>query len=179
MWKKKHINNVAVRHAESRLLSFIFHLRPTSHLQRIFRSAMSHEADQSSASVSSAASPESDEEEQDEVNEMMVPVTGEERPHLARKRYSRLSVEGSTIVFDIPTDMDAQVFAEETHGRDSWQMKTLRFLHRRDVQIFLLILLLLDILVIFAEVYLMSEYPHCGIIQRDAISCCPPTNTAE
>jgi len=36
----------------------------------------------------------------------------------------------------------------------------------------LMVLLLSDIIILFMELFLLSQYPSCHIIERDAISCC-------
>jgi len=61
-------------------------------------------------------------------------------------------------------------------GTDSWQYKALHFLHTSKMQIFLACLLLLDVLILFAELALLTIYPTCNLVERDAISCCPITD---
>lgn len=63
-------------------------------------------------------------------------------------------------------------------GADSWQLKTVRFFHRRNIQIFFIALLLLDVIVVFVELFLDAEYPRCELIRRDAISCCNSSDVA-
>lgn len=60
----------------------------------------------------------------------------------------------------------------DRRGPDSWQVRVLRFSHRQDVQWFMIGLLLLDVCVIFAELFIESEFPSCRKIQHAAISCC-------
>jgi Zn-finger nucleic acid-binding protein len=78
--------------------------------------------------------------------------------------------------FGIPTNQGTQEHAYAEHGESSWRYKVLKFLHSRKVQSILMGLLLLDILVLFAEILILASYPHCSIIRRDAISCCPTAN---
>ena len=43
------------------------------------------------------------------------------------------------------------------------------------MQKFLASLLLLDVLILFAELALLTIYPTCNLVERDAFSCCPVT----
>lgn len=72
----------------------------------------------------------------------------------------------------IPTNADERVHVHQTHGEDSWQAKILRIIHSNTVQYLLMGLLLLDVVILFVELYLTAEFPSCSIIERDAISCC-------
>jgi hypothetical protein len=78
-----------------------------------------------------------------------------------------------TFNFGIPTNQGTQEHAYAEHGEASWRYKVLKFLHSRKVQSILMGLLLLDIIILFAEILILASYPHCSIIRRDAISCCP------
>jgi hypothetical protein len=73
----------------------------------------------------------------------------------------------------VPTDSDEMHLAHHVHGEQSWQARVLHFLHRRSVQYVLMGMLLLDVLVLFFDLFLLAQYPSCSIIERDAISCCP------
>eukprot|EP00965_Chrysotila_dentata_P208191 6184567-Pleurochrysis_carterae.AAC.1 len=61
------------------------------------------------------------------------------------------------------------------HGSGSWQLRALKWIHSSPVQFFLMSLLLLDVVVLFCELFLDAEYPNCRIIKRDSISCCEPS----
>lgn len=101
------------------------------------------------------------------------------RPSSKVLRRSRLLLSQSSIAikkdqvnFGIPSRMGIMVHTEETHGEDSWRIHVLEFLHRKWVQMTMMGLLILDLLVIFAELSLMIEFPVCRIIERDCIACC-------
>ena len=56
---------------------------------------------------------------------------------------------------------------------DSWESKILHFLHKPAVEWTLCGLLMLDVMILFVELFLGAQYPSCGIITREAVSCCP------
>jgi hypothetical protein len=78
--------------------------------------------------------------------------------------------------FGIPSNMAAQEHVVEKHGIDSMKASVLRFLHKKWVQVFLLVLLLLDILILFMELLLLGAYPSCQVVIRDCIACCPASH---
>lgn len=86
-----------------------------------------------------------------------------------------LSVRGD-YNFGIPTQEGAREYVKEYHGKESWRMKVLDFLHQRKVQYALISLLLLDVIILFIELFLLTQYPMCVVIERDCISCCPVTD---
>jgi len=108
-------------------------------------------------------------------DELDAPDTVEQQP--PRGRGSRPPLKGRLSVkslnFGIPANEGAQEHVEEEHGKDSWRYKVLSFLHSRKVQIALAVLLVLDVTILFAEIFLLAAYPPCGTIKRDSISCCP------
>jgi len=57
------------------------------------------------------------------------------------------------------------------HGEQSWQAKYLNFVYSPKIQHTLMALLLIDVLILFIEMFLDVEYPHCRFVERDAISC--------
>ena len=75
--------------------------------------------------------------------------------------------------FKIPTNQGAHDHAEQEHGKDSWRYKALHFLHSPKIQKLLMALLFADVIILFLELLFLATYPHCSIIERDAISCCP------
>jgi hypothetical protein len=82
--------------------------------------------------------------------------------------------------FGMPTQLGAEQHVEEEHGQDHWRKRVLTFLHTPQVQMTLMSLLLLDVLILFVELFLLASYPSCSLIERDAISCCPvPEGDAE
>ena len=72
-------------------------------------------------------------------------------------------------VWDAHVELD---HLKERRGEHSWQVKVVSFLHRHRVQSFFLALLILDVLVIFVELFVDAEFPRCDLIVRDATSCC-------
>eukprot|EP00529_Nitzschia_sp_RCC80_P019821 CAMPEP_0113452038 /NCGR_PEP_ID=MMETSP0014_2-20120614/6644_1 /TAXON_ID=2857 /ORGANISM="Nitzschia sp." /LENGTH=421 /DNA_ID=CAMNT_0000343405 /DNA_START=53 /DNA_END=1318 /DNA_ORIENTATION=+ /assembly_acc=CAM_ASM_000159 len=75
--------------------------------------------------------------------------------------------------YGIPALADMGDHVDEVHGKESWRAHTINFIHQKWVQHTMLILLCLDVLIIFTELFLMSAFPVCSIVVRDAISCCP------
>ena len=90
------------------------------------------------------------------------------------KAHGRLSVNGE-YNFAIPTQEGAREFVQDHHGSESWRLKVLEFLHKRQVQYVLISLLILDVIILFIDLFLLTQYPMCAIIERDCISCCPET----
>lgn len=103
------------------------------------------------------------------------PTKGTERsirPGLRRgTQHGGLSVNGA-LNFDIPTQQGEREHVEAYHGKDSWRMKILKFCHQKRVQYGLMALLTADVILIFTELFLLTQYPACDIIERDCISCC-------
>ena len=94
------------------------------------------------------------------------------RPKLERGIMGRLSILGDGMNFDIPSNMGTTEHVLQTHGKTSWRMQVLHVIHSKRVEYTLAALLFLDILLLFAELLLLSYFPHCTLVIRDAISCC-------
>ncbi|EOD09870.1 voltage-gated H+ channel [Emiliania huxleyi CCMP1516] len=62
--------------------------------------------------------------------------------------------------------------AHAEHGADSWQRRCLHLLHSHRVQLFFILLLVLDMLIVITEICLDLEYPSCRLAKRDTVSCC-------
>ena len=60
-------------------------------------------------------------------------------------------------------------------GKQNWRVPILKALHSHKAQVALASLLMIDILVVFAELFIEGEFPECEIIRRHAISCCNVT----
>jgi len=92
------------------------------------------------------------------------------------RRVSHLPAKGLSSRFSmrIPATHEVEYTAAETHGVDHYKVKLLQFLHSPKVQLFFMLLLMGDVIILFIEMFLQSQYPVCQIIVRDAISCCPP-----
>ena len=86
-------------------------------------------------------------------------------------RVGRVSVREMN--YGIPSVAQVDDHVVETHGEDSWRAKVIYFIHQKWFQRTMLVLLMIDVLIIFTELFLMSAFPFCAIIVRDCISCCP------
>lgn len=86
---------------------------------------------------------------------------------------------GERFSMRIPANNDAVYTAAETHGHGHWKVEVLHFLHSNKVQFAFMILLCLDVLILFTELFLQATYPLCDVIERDAISCCPADSVVE
>ncbi|KAG7342511.1 ion transport protein [Nitzschia inconspicua] len=75
--------------------------------------------------------------------------------------------------FTLPSKEGARDHAQQQHGKHSWRVRALHFIHRPTVQRTLMLLLLLDVLILFAELFLLALYPQCHLVERDCIACCP------
>lgn len=75
----------------------------------------------------------------------------------------------------IPINEEEAHHVDVVHGEDSWEAKVLHVLHSKTCQYILMGLLLLDVVILFVELFLGAQYPACTFIIRDAISCCPKT----
>jgi len=58
-------------------------------------------------------------------------------------------------------------------GHHSIRAKTAHFWHGHEVQLILIALLLIDVIIVFVELFVDAEFPMCSMIQRDAVNCCP------
>jgi membrane-bound ClpP family serine protease len=63
-------------------------------------------------------------------------------------------VHDNRVSFRIPTNEDAKIHVHDMHGHESWRAKILYFLHQPSVQWTLIALLLLDVVILFTELYL-------------------------
>ena len=87
----------------------------------------------------------------------------------------RQSLSSTTNIMSmrIPTHFEEKEHVHEVHGETSSKASILNFLHSSRVQMTLMALLLLDVIVLFIELFIDAEYPSCHFIERDGISCCP------
>jgi hypothetical protein len=95
-----------------------------------------------------------------------------------RKMSYQLSELGDGMNFRIPTAVGVSEHVQTTHPQYSWQYRTLHFLHSPTMQYAFAGLLFLDILVLFGELLVLSYFPHCSVIVRDAVSCCYDSNNS-
>lgn len=84
------------------------------------------------------------------------------------RRVSGLSYD--RVSFRIPTNDDAKIHVHDTHGHESWRARILHFLHQPIVQWTLIGLLLLDVVILFTELFLGAHVSHC-------VSCLRRRNT--
>lgn len=67
----------------------------------------------------------------------------------------------------------------ERVGHKHWRVCLLKFLQGHVFQHVLTILLVLDIVIVLAELFVEAEYPSCHKISYDGISCCPSTGARQ
>ena len=79
----------------------------------------------------------------------------------------------------IPINEEEAHHVDVVHGEDSWEAKVLHVLHSKTCQYTLMGLLLLDVVILFVELFLGAQYPACTFIIRDAVSCCPSVYAQE
>lgn len=58
-------------------------------------------------------------------------------------------------------------------GEQSWSAQLAAILQGRCVQLLLVALLLIDVGLVFGEIFLEAYYPSCRAVRRSAVSCCP------
>ena len=93
-------------------------------------------------------------------------ILSPDRPRMSRK----LSI--ASVAFHVPAKEQAREHVKETHGEEGWKHKLITLLHQRQVQILMMALLILDVIILFVEIFLQAYYPPCYIIERDCLSCC-------
>jgi hypothetical protein len=94
-----------------------------------------------------------------EIN-VAIPAESAEVPSRAESFRSMKDVKfgltESQVSFKVPTNEDAAAHVDEKHGQHSWQAKILKVIHKRWFQLLMIGLLLLDILILFTELFLLS-----------------------
>ena len=73
----------------------------------------------------------------------------------------------------VPTNEEEELHVDAVHGSQSWEAKVLHVLHSTKVEMILASLLLLDVIILFVELFIGASYPSCSVVTRDAVSCCP------
>jgi hypothetical protein len=97
----------------------------------------------------------------------------------------KLSVQ--EVNFVVLSQKGAQQHVQEHHGTKSWRLAVLQIVHHKTVQRILcglllldvLTLLLLDVLILFTELFLVAAYPQCSLTERDCIACCTDNGTSD
>lgn len=75
--------------------------------------------------------------------------------------------------FGIPSRASVRAFKKEKHAEGSLIDRMHNFFDHPRVHIALNALLIADVIIIFAELFLMTEFPKCVYIERDCLACCP------
>lgn len=70
------------------------------------------------------------------------------------------------VSFKIPTNEDAAAHVHHKHGQHSWQAKILNVIHAKWFQRVMIALLLMDVLILFTELFLMSLVSSAVIFHR-------------
>ena len=83
-----------------------------------------------------------------------------------------MRIQTKTFNLGIPSLESIRDVALHMHGKDNWRTRTLHFLHKKWVQTTLMSLLILDVLIIFTELILLTSFPPCTTIKRDCVPCC-------
>lgn len=115
-------------------------------------------------------SKEAKEESSDATTE---PPSGKPQVRFRRTRGASVAINRYDINYGIPSRKSVHDFVILEHGEESWRTKVHDFLKQSWVEYTLLGLLICDIFIIFTEMFLMIEFPYCGIIERDCLACCP------
>ena len=96
-----------------------------------------------------------------------------EAPSRRKKLGGSVTASKYDLNYGIPSKKATHTFVAQENGLDSWQVKIHDFIEQQWVQYVLVGLLMSDILIIFAELFLQSEYPSCRLVTRDCKACCP------
>ena len=93
------------------------------------------------------------------------------RKHLKAQKLQQRQRRGHAS-FWLSAEQEREHVAEKC-GERSWQHTLVRVVQSQRAQVIIITLLVLDVLIIFAELFIDAEWPSCRIIERDGISCCP------
>lgn len=104
------------------------------------------------------------------------PQTGSDQEEKGDNDSSNDMNNGKFFNFALPSKEGAREHAKKEHGHQSCRVTALHFIHRTAVQRTMMILLLLDDLILFMELFLLALYPQCNLVERDCIACCPEAN---
>jgi hypothetical protein len=69
---------------------------------------------------------------------------------------------GPSMYFGIPSNQETRHYAGDTHGEDSRQFKLVLFIHSPPVQRLLMGLLVLDVGLLFLEMFLLATFVRSG-----------------
>ena len=72
---------------------------------------------------------------------------------------------------------EEEEFVHERYDKSSWQFRLMHVFESHTFEMFLLILLAVDIIIVLTEIFLDAEFPSCDIIEYRGytFSCCPGT----
>lgn len=93
------------------------------------------------------------------------------RKHLKAQKLQQRQRRGHAS-FWLSAEQEREHVAEKC-GERSWQHTLVGMVQSQRAQVIIITLLVLDVLIIFAELFIDAEWPSCRIIERDGISCCP------
>lgn len=68
------------------------------------------------------------------------------------------ALQKESVYFGIPTNNDTKVHAKQEHGVDSWRFKAVAFLHSEKIEKLGLGLLMLDVFLLFIELFLLASF---------------------
>jgi len=83
------------------------------------------------------------------------------------------NVTNDNMNFGVPSRKSVLDYATAKHDEGSWRIAIHKFFDQKWVQRTLITLLIFDIIFIFVELFLQTEYPMCYVIERDCEACCP------
>lgn len=101
-------------------------------------------------------------------------ASAEERVHEHRREAHAIINKGKWFV----SGHQEMEMLKARRGEHSWNLRCVHFFHQNKMQFFFIALLLIDVVVIFVELFIEAEFPRCELIRRDAVSCCDGASTS-
>ena len=77
-----------------------------------------------------------------------------------------------------PTQQFEHIIVNDRNEENSWKVKAVEFIHSKRFQRFLVTILIIDVLALFADLFISATFPECHIIEQQGISCCPAAAAA-
>lgn len=112
-----------------------------------------------------------DDDDEEEHGILDVPEASAPSGHLQQLKQPLKST--GPLQVDIQTKQQAQDRVDAVHGSESLEARVLSVLHAEWFELLMAGLLGLDVVILFVELALLTVYPTCHTITRDAVSCCP------
>ena len=72
-----------------------------------------------------------------------------------------------------PNQEFEHIVVNDRNDEQSWKVKAVKFIHSKQFQRCLVTLLMIDVLALFADLFISATIPECHIIEQQGISCCP------